>query len=116
VHAADDDGGGFAIGEIAEALGGVVADNPFLDMLREMRREAWKEYIANLPNPKQPRRKPKGPRQPSIDRLVKQFEKATGKPVTSIAVDGVTLTSGDMNTVDDVGRELAEFEARHGKA
>jgi hypothetical protein len=53
-----------------------------------------KSELATISNPDLPRRERK-PRRPSIRTLIKQAEKATGKPVTSItSPDGTKLDFG----------------------
>jgi hypothetical protein len=91
---------------------GVELASDFDDPIRSKFREQVRaEYIAQLPKPK-PQRKP---RKPSLASVLAQAKKAGATAVTH---EGVTYTFGNTGPAldDDVGRELAAFEARHGKA
>src|SRR5262249_35817969 len=57
-----------------------VDDGPFGDWDRKMRRQGWKDYIAQLPKPKAPSK----PRTPAAE--IKQIEEKTGKTVTGVTV------------------------------
>jgi hypothetical protein len=50
------------------------------------------------------------PRKPSVGRLIRQAEKATGKAVTSITTDGVTLTFGEPQPTEANNPWLADLD------
>lgn len=113
VHAphADDDGGPdelqLARQLCAADIGYHLVDDP-LDFSSKRTHAEWYAYFAGLAKLN---RRPK--RRSQIAHLIAEAEDA-GQHVTSVTIDGVTLKFDDQTS--DTDRELAAFEARHGKA
>jgi hypothetical protein len=85
------------------------------------RLESWAEFFRGLPGYHERLEAAClighafGRRKPSLKTVLDQAKKAGASSVTR---DGVTYALGqpEQQTDDDTDRELAEFEARHGKA
>ena len=89
-------------GEDIACLGMHRADDPFRDL-----NGSWPDDAFAKPS------KPTAPRKPRLRTVLDQAKKAGATAVTR---DGVTYTFGQAEQQTDTDREIAEFEARHGKA